>query len=233
MNSLGDGRVDGRTCATCAYCGAPATTRDHVPPKNLFLRPRPSNLITVDSCNDCNNGNSANDEKFRTFISLSVGVASSNSLELWKKGAFPSLLHNRRELRRVAGTMEEVPVYSRGGLYLGRATAALFEQEPHDRTIQRIIRGLYFHEFTEPLPQNCPIEVFIVDSRKPGWQDCLRQTIRLMQVRNIGGAEVFEYAFARAPERPQSSLWLFRFYAGHVVHAATGRLASTASPVAP
>ena len=208
----------------CTYCGGPATTVDHVPPKNMFPPPRPT-LVTVPSCFDCNNGASGDDDKFRTFISLRVGAGSANTLALWKNGAFRSLVHNKRELRRVAETMEDHPVYSPGGLYLGRATTALFEQEPHDRTIERIARGLYFHEFREPLPRDCPVEVMTINLAARGWAAQLQDTLRLMEVRSIGGEAVFEYAFARAPERPQSSLWLFRFYEGHEALAATGRIA--------
>jgi hypothetical protein len=213
----------------CAYCGELATTADHVPPQNIFLPPRPP-LVTVPSCFACNNGASPDDEKFRTFISLRVGTGSPRTLALWRNGAFRSLLHNKRELRRVAETMEDHPVFTPSGLYLGHATTALFEQEPHDRTIERIARGLYLHEYREPLPRDCPVEVMVINSADPGWASQLQDTLRLMEVRSIGGETVFEYAFARAPERPQSSLWLFRFYEGHEAMAATGRMARAVKP---
>src|SRR5438552_1268299 len=43
----------------CCYCGAPASTVDHVPTRKLFPEPRPSDLITVPSCHPCNNRLSA------------------------------------------------------------------------------------------------------------------------------------------------------------------------------
>lgn len=211
--------------ALCAFCGDPATTKDHVPPKNIFLKPRPSDLITVDACGKCNQGASGDDDKFRTFISLSVGAGSPKTLALWQKGAFPSVIHNKRELFRIARSMERAPVHSKGGIYLGTATQATFEAGPHDRTIEKITRGLYCHEFSERLPKECPVEVVMVNSRDPTWGPSIRPTLQLMQIRSVGGSDVFEYAFARAPEQPQSSLWLFRFYAGHVAVASTGRIA--------
>ena len=51
----------------CVYCGEPATTEDHVPPKNLF----PSNttgLIKVPACLSCNNDSSKDDEFFRCVL---------------------------------------------------------------------------------------------------------------------------------------------------------------------
>lgn len=40
----------------CFYCGSPATTQDHVPPKQFLLRPYPDNLTTVRCCVKCNTG---------------------------------------------------------------------------------------------------------------------------------------------------------------------------------
>jgi len=39
----------------CVYCGKKLPlTKDHIPPKNLYSKPRPSNLITVPCCEKCN-----------------------------------------------------------------------------------------------------------------------------------------------------------------------------------
>jgi len=38
----------------CVYCAAPATTRDHVPPKALLEEPWPLNFRTVPACTTCN-----------------------------------------------------------------------------------------------------------------------------------------------------------------------------------
>jgi len=55
----------------CVYCGATGClTRDHVPPKAIFSKPLPSNLITVPACAKCNSAASNDDEYFR--LSLQV-----------------------------------------------------------------------------------------------------------------------------------------------------------------
>lgn len=53
----------------CAYCNCVATTRDHVPPKLLIQKPRPSNLKTVPSCELCNLEASLDEEYFLLFLS--------------------------------------------------------------------------------------------------------------------------------------------------------------------
>lgn len=62
----------------CIYCGAVATTRDHVPPKVLLDQPFPPNLRTVPSCKPCNNDASLDEQYFLVLLSH---VSSSPSIE--------------------------------------------------------------------------------------------------------------------------------------------------------
>ena len=52
----------------CAYCGKPARTVDHVPPKGLIRPAQRVNLWTVDSCAACNGGCSQDEEYFRLMV---------------------------------------------------------------------------------------------------------------------------------------------------------------------
>ena len=54
----------------CLYCGAGGElTDDHVPPKNLFPKPR-MGLVEVRACMPCNRGASKDDEYFRQCLVL-------------------------------------------------------------------------------------------------------------------------------------------------------------------
>src|SRR4051812_4977015 len=54
----------------CAYCGRTRRiTADHIPPRNLFIRPR-LRLITVPCCDECNKGTSKDDEYLRIALAL-------------------------------------------------------------------------------------------------------------------------------------------------------------------
>jgi hypothetical protein len=67
----------------CALCGnRRRISREHVPPKNLFLPPRPKNTITAPVCEPCNHGFHLDDEYFRVYISC---VAEPDTLlrRLW------------------------------------------------------------------------------------------------------------------------------------------------------
>lgn len=58
----------GRGMAVCIYCGKPATSDDHVPPKGLIRPVRRVNLWTVDACDACNRGASRDEEYFRLMV---------------------------------------------------------------------------------------------------------------------------------------------------------------------
>lgn len=65
----------------CTYCDQPATTRDHIPPKGLFLSPRPSNLATVPSCESCNRSFSADDQYAHMVLISLYGADAHPTIE--------------------------------------------------------------------------------------------------------------------------------------------------------
>jgi hypothetical protein len=65
-----------RQFLSCVYCGEEATTSDHVIPRCLLEKPYPSNLPTVPSCADCNNGYSKDEEYFLAAMAQSGSVPS-------------------------------------------------------------------------------------------------------------------------------------------------------------
>lgn len=77
----------------CALCGNTNVIGgyDHLPPKAIFQKPRPLNLITVPSCNKCNNNGSKDDEDFETFLAFIIGFSPERCL-----------LYSKRSLRHLS-----------------------------------------------------------------------------------------------------------------------------------
>jgi hypothetical protein len=121
--------------------------------------------------------------------------------------------------------LREVPIFTEGGLYLGVVTEGAFDAEAHDRTIERITRGLYFHHFGGCLSFDSPVEVTPIRDGA-NWQIEVAPFLMRMRIADVGGPAVFEYAFARPAEEPETSLWIYRFAARHVAAATTGSLAA-------
>jgi hypothetical protein len=135
------------------YCGKPSNTRDHVPPKLLFPKPRPSNLISVPSCKTCNVGFSKDDEYIRIAVALRGDLAEHPQAQ----GLFAPTIRglNRPEQRgfvkTILSTVKQIPVHTKEGIFLGHAPAMIVDLERLRRTAERIVRGLYFDAFGERL----------------------------------------------------------------------------------
>ena len=73
-----------KRCYICGKLGA--DTKDHVPPKCIFLNRKKGiglNLITVPAHSDCNNALKMEDEYFRFGLSIPGYWNSEDARELW------------------------------------------------------------------------------------------------------------------------------------------------------
>lgn len=72
--------IDERLKGNCAYCGAGANSRDHVPSRVLLDEPYPENLPVAESCAKCNGGFSANEEYLACLIECVIqGTTQPNN----------------------------------------------------------------------------------------------------------------------------------------------------------
>lgn len=195
----------------CAICGKrPATTVDHIPPKGVFSKPRPANLITVPACFHCNHGASKNDEKFRVYLSLHVGIDTPEKKSLWDDHALRSVRHNNRLRQEILQKMAPVEINTPSGIVLGKRTAVLWNSKSHDSVIERTIRGLYYHHYHVTLGSQAQVKV--------QWLHRLDNNVyeqtKHWHENDIGkGALIYKYG--RAEDAPLNSFWVFQFYGSH------------------
>jgi hypothetical protein len=194
----------------CGYCGsAEATTRDHIPPKAIFPVPRPSDLVTVPSCASCNHGASDSDELFRAYLSLHVGLDTPSTGQLWAE-ALRGVRHNRRLHRRLLSEMEPVWLTTSSGVIHGQGARGRWDSDAHDRAIERMIRGFYFHHYQEVLGRRVTITTQWLQKLDPALVEATEEC----EQRSIGGGQ-FVYRFGRAVDHPLLSIWLFEFHKRH------------------
>ena len=199
----------------CVLCGArPATTRDHVPPRGFF-KGLQADFITVPACAECNQGASSDDEDMRFFVSMQVGKQPPGAASLWNDGALKSVKRKTSLREQVTETAREVRVTDWQGLTTTKV-AVLVPARIYDSVFGRITRGLYFFHTGKILNPATPIEVAPLTSPPDETEISALQTGQIAD-----GA--FSYWFGIAAEEPTSSLWVYRFYGLHWVHASTGR----------
>jgi len=199
----------------CVICGMKeATTVDHVPPKNLFVKPRPP-LITIPACFDCNNLASRFDEELMVYVSLQIGPEHDRTKKLWKSKALKALHRNKRFQREIIGRMKSVWLTTESGIAEKRM-AFLAKAEVYQAVFERTVRGLYFYHFREILGNNVSVEVTPFASLT---NEVYELTKDLPQ--NEIGGNALVYKYARTDQEPKTSLWIFQLYEKHWVLATT------------
>jgi hypothetical protein len=198
----------------CTYCGGRGPfTRDHIPPSNLFPKPRPNDLITVPACGTCNHDASLDDEYFRLAITTGVDPARFPREFAHSLAAIRRLAQPRKV--RFAGTMiaavGSAQIHSPAGVYLGRAPALQVQGARVLRVVARIIAGLYYHHLGVRLPAAHEREtVYLPRPSSPAVRNLLaplRTSIALAIARGV-----LTYRYAVADDR--SSIWHLTFF-GH------------------
>jgi hypothetical protein len=188
----------------CAYCGEQRElTRDHIPPRCLFGKPRPADLITVPSCVDCNQKASKHDEYFR--IAVTTGIdrekfprENTDSVRAINSLARPASLRFAKTLLQ-----NYKPNPSRLTIDCGRIKTVLF----------RIARGLFYHHKGVGMPGAIVFEIAIIDGSQKISMEGRERIKRLDENLTTIGRGVFRYAFEPfEPPDPFGTAWLMRFY---------------------
>lgn len=202
----------------CAYCGERRElTRDHVPPRCLFSKPRPGNLITVPSCSSCNAELSKDDQHFHIMITLGI-----DRVKFPKEFADSIDSINRLNEKARLGYLGFPKILLQnyhsdsGNVGFDRNRVAIF--------LHRVARGLFYHHNGVRLPESVPFEFCDIN------ESLDRPAIDREQIHHLErnlitiGQGTFRYAYVFGPwpePDPFGTLWLMRFYDHRTFFCAT------------
>jgi hypothetical protein len=208
----------------CVYCGKVAPiTEDHVPPKNLFAKPRPNNLIKVPSCKECHSENkqvSQDDEYFRLMLTLREDTANHPDVEkilpiVLRSLARPDKIGFAKSLIK---NMKKVNVRTQSGLYLGTKPAYDVNLTRLDNVARRITKGLFYYETGSRLLDEYEVFSFsesglrnVTDKVKQHLKEKILRPLMSNSAKIIG-KQVFSYRVSFSDKDANSSVWLFIFY---------------------
>ena len=209
---IGEASVKRRGRPQCGYCGAAATTRDHVPTKKLFPVPRPGNLITIPCCTRCNNELSL-EEEYLIHVLLSHREADTPVARVLRDQLFDRerTARRKRMARRMLAAMYQTPVTTPAGLYLGHASALHIDRKGFDRVVEKITRGLYFATFSERVPSEQIAQVTLSPLPEVFEDVAMKQIIDEGAGGSIGD-KAFAYRIARAQEPPGVAMCVRVFF---------------------
>ena len=163
MGSMGDAKRKSTLRAAflakhpqCAYCGAPATTVDHCPPRCIFVGRQWPETYAFPACEPCNDGARLDDQAIGMLVRMKLDELKSQlDQEEWQRLARgvrnnqPTLVHewmsmtrnqHRNALREAFGSLGD---HRRregwGTIHLGALTEALL-----GRFMVRLSKALYY-----------------------------------------------------------------------------------------
>jgi hypothetical protein len=208
----------------CIYCGRILPiTEDHVPPRNLFAKPRPNNLIKVPSCYKCHGENkqvSQDDEYFRLMLTLREDVSTHPDV----KKILPTVMRSLRKPKKLGFTksllnsMKSINLRTEGGLHLGVKGAYDVKLSRLDNVAIRITKGLFYHEKKYRLPDEYGVAAYS-ESGLTNITAEFKQEIRINILQplmanapKIIGDQVFSYRVSYSDTDTNVSAWLFIFY---------------------
>lgn len=194
----------------CIYCGSPATTEDHLPPRNIFPKNLRNWLVKVPSCLECNRGASADDEFFRMFVAGFSSEHSSHAKSIFE-GPIKRAASQRPALAHAfLGKMRPILAKSQSGIITGKAIGVKFTGSDWERfysVIARTARGLYYSKYGLAIPDSYEVRVMFCDDERIKQ---IAPVVRTLEPENEASV-IFRYAYGKAADGP-SSVWVMNFY---------------------
>ena len=205
--------------AVCSLCSeVRVVTREHVPPKNLFLAPRPKNTITVPVCEQCNHSFHLDDEYFRVYIA--IGAEPGTRLwRLWKERVVGSSFVRSGGLKgrlnedrvRLHEHHRAVPMRTFDGEVLADELVPFtqsFVARRINSVVDKIVRCLHFASSGTPLAREAQIAVEVTPLTN--YEERLLYDDR---TGHVGDHD--EFVFRREVVHRGQTRWLLGFYRHH------------------
>jgi hypothetical protein len=205
----------------CAYCGSIAVvTRDHIPPKLIFSKPRPNNLITVPACPTCHSTTtSKDDEYFRLALQVRDGIADHPDVVKTRRTLLRSL-QKPEKAGMAKGLLQKIRLaefVTPSGIFIKKQLALETDMSRIRRVVQRTMRGLFYFHKQHRLPEGYDALICDEDNFR-SWPANVTTEIENMltailaqRLASIGNG-VFSYGFGVDKINPDMTCWVFIFY---------------------
>jgi hypothetical protein len=204
----------------CPFClKNKELTDDHIPPKNLFPKPRPNTLITVKSCKFCNSNTSKDDEYFRLMLTMMHGLGTNPLVFNIQDIVVRSLA--RKEAQGLAveflKTIQSASVFTAHGLYMPHKPIYCIDDRRLNSTARKIVKGLFYYEFKKPVPADYDAYAYfdftIQDRGNFSSLEMIEKIKKLTYQEKVVVKDGFSYSFHKPfPEETDDSYWILKFY---------------------
>jgi hypothetical protein len=197
----------------CAICGlSPGTTKDHIPPKNLYPKPIDNdiNLNTVPACSSCNNGSSSDDEIFKVLIGMETGEYQRDPQKIIDSLA-ATVGKNARVSGQIFSTKRRVLAGLRGPI-LEPAVSVHFDFKPYERVISRMVRALHWMEAGRVMALDAVVEIFPGAQLTPSLATDWMSLMHLLPLKKLN-KETLSYRYHLGDDG--THFWGMQFFSRH------------------
>ena len=197
----------------CVYCGTDKSlTVDHVPPKSLLPQPYPVNLITVPACFPCNQSFQRDDEYLRTMLCIDVRASKNTAARSNLAAVLRSLQRANAKafVAYLTKQAESSVILGQDGSPMGQVFE--LDKARANKTGERFIRALYFHETGTPVPSDAVVRVACnmgLRSSDAEFKEMCRALAAFRERKHGYVGTAFGYLAAL---EPKSSAWLMQLY---------------------
>ncbi len=204
----------------CIYCSNEvAATRDHVPPKCFFPKPRPSDLLTVPCCLGCNKSTEKDEELFLATFMFSQAGGSKEGKRLWNQKIDRMYEKNTGLRRIISKSLQYDHTYTPAGLYIGKQMTIEPDLTRAKKVVEKIVRGLYFYQYKKPFAKESKVNIVFLNTESSF--QVAREKIDLLLPGDKAWPGIFEYGYNAVNQDQAKSIWLMMFYSSIYFFALT------------
>ena len=201
----------------CAICGeSPATTRDHIPPKGIYPKPRPKGLHTVPCCARCNNSAGPEDEEFKVLIGFGAEDGPRQ-----QDAVIDSIAKTVGSNRRIAEQIFSTKRYGyaqRGSSVFEPTVAVSFDRGRHCKVITRHIRALYWRQTGKCLGKHTEVRVVLPQDMNTVSTQEMKERMDCLKPYELND-KTFVYKVQFRDDG--TSIWRMQFFGKHTVFGYT------------
>ena len=190
----------------CYLCGKTKNiTKDHVPPKSFFSKPRPRNLITVPCCRICNQEFSKDEEAFRIFAAGDINRSYEGG-KIWEEKVMGSTFKRSPKLRKnVIDCLGSIPIQTNTGLK-GTLPYLVIPVDRVNNFLVKMTKGFIYHFYPNLKRNEFVFEVTQLNKNAKGVQEAIS-----MLYADKRGKNTFDFWRGISPETGDG-LWIYTFY---------------------
>jgi len=201
-----------RESDTCVICGErEATTREHIPPKALFIE-KPREYLVVPCCEICNNSTKLDDDYLRQTMSATALVGQGR--KVWQDKVVPKF---KEFPKTQAGLREKTTQHKFDIENFGKLTfpVLMIDVERFNRSIRKMVYGLYWFHTGEILSSTAKLTVNLVDAvggPKYFQNPAVRAVTNVAKIGVYQDPTIMKTFFYTSLIYNDTSIWFFFFY---------------------